>query len=30
MEKREYGYGRVSSTSQNEARQIEAFKNIGI
>ena len=30
MENREYGYGRVSSTSQNEARQVEAFKNIGI
>ena len=30
MENREYGYGRVSSTSQNESRQVEAFKNIGI
>lgn len=30
MENRDYGYGRVSATSQNEARQIEAFKNLGI
>ena len=30
MENRDYGYGRVSAISQNEARQIEAFKNLGI
>ena len=30
MENRNYGYGRISSTSQNEARQVEAFKEIGI
>lgn len=30
MSSRKIGYGRVSSKSQNEARQVEAFKNYGI
>lgn len=30
MSSRKIGYGRVSSISQNEARQVEAFKNYGI
>ena len=30
MNNKKFGYGRVSSKSQNEARQVEAFKNYGI
>ena len=30
MENRMFGYGRDSSRNQNEARQVEAFKNFGI
>ena len=30
MNNKKFGYGRVSSKSQNEARQVEAFKDYGI
>ena len=30
MDNKKFGYGRVSSKSQNEARQVEAFKEYGI
>lgn len=30
MDNKKFGYGRVSSKSQNEARQVEAFKKYGI
>lgn len=30
MSSRKFGYGRVSSKDQNEARQLKAFKNFGI
>ena len=30
MNNKKFGYGRASSKSQNEARQVEAFKNYGI
>lgn len=28
--KNKYGYGRISSKDQNEARQLESFREIGI
>lgn len=30
MSSRKFGYGRVSSKNQNEARQLKAFKDFGI
>lgn len=30
MSSRKFGYGRVSSKNQNEARQLKVFKDFGI